>query len=67
MNRKCSKCGGSAFIQHQSWVPGTAIPHDRILRTCERCGYRWEELPLDFDAERELELLMRIREAECAS
>lgn len=54
-DRKCRKCGGRAYIEHKR--VGFATFVSRIRRTCERCGFIWDELPLDHDADLEYEYL----------
>lgn len=55
-NRKCPKCGGSAYIKHEAHAGYFGVygpPRSRVLRTCERCAYKWNELPLDHNADHE--------------
>jgi len=41
----CPKCGyGALRADYQGW-------RNAIERTCTRCGYRWDERPLDQQAE----------------
>lgn len=53
-DRLCPKCGGHSNTKHvtrwvhekgKSWVVGEMV--DAMERTCTRCGYVWDELPLD--------------------
>ena len=40
-NRCCPKCGGKIVCDR--YEPQFAL----IVRKCQRCEHRWEELPLD--------------------
>lgn len=40
-DRKCPKCDGAA---------STWFAYGRMERSCQRCGYRWHEDPLDTPA-----------------
>jgi hypothetical protein len=58
--RLCPACGGRASLEYRagetvalrfgsSVLPWPLYPQGLILRACERCGYRWWELPLNHD------------------
>jgi len=44
----CIKCG---MVNHHlcNYQPGTKINPEVIERTCKRCGYEWDEKPLDVE------------------
>lgn len=47
-NRPCPKCGN--YYVWTKYVSVTEYPDTDISyleRTCERCGYKWREKPLD--------------------
>lgn len=45
---KCVKCGGTqASMSYTPADPNNlTIKTDYILRSCNRCGYSWQEAPL---------------------
>lgn len=44
--RSCPKCVYVGITsEHKTWIAG--LPVARIERACGRCGYRWNELPVD--------------------
>jgi len=50
----CSKCGWEVAISAyrppynaDGEIPNRPIVPEAIIRICGRCGYKWEELPLD--------------------
>lgn len=52
--RECIKCGDMDAkkdeFQEAFILQGTLMLPERIKRTCNNCGYTWDELPLDSEA-----------------
>lgn len=55
VNAKCPKCGctsiGVRYIQSAGTVGGNVMRRD-----CERCKYKWDQLPLDSGGHEEPEI-----------
>ena len=57
---RCPKCGsaaGAATYWEASWAAGGAYDrrdseeHEHLRRQCLRCGFEWNEAPVDAEAE----------------
>lgn len=42
---KCPKCGHDYVLSNYN--PNFGSTQDVVKRTCKKCGYSWEQLPLD--------------------
>ena len=47
LDTECIKCGNKATFDKFNPCPAIGEVEEIIQRECSRCGYSWEELPLD--------------------
>lgn len=48
--RSCPKCGNGKLGIGTKYIDGAVTGNPMIRRECARCGYKWNERPLDAPA-----------------
>ena len=53
LNSHCVKCGCTVASTEYDRLNKNMYKFPLMIRTCKKCGYDWEELPLDSKEEEE--------------